>query len=86
MTEVVVLIAVLVGFKLGMISQRSTPPVKETVKAKEKKEAENPREKEKERKRLEIIETCLDNIDAYNGTGLGQKEIPYEEEETDLWT
>lgn len=48
--------------------------IKPRKKAKSNKDAEKP-QRDREH---EILETMLANIDAYDGTGYGQRDIPYE--------
>lgn len=89
MDGILILIAILIGYKLGSYSHKLSQPIKDKENKKEKKitqEEIDKKELEKQNKRIEIIETCLYNIDNYDGTGLGQKDIPYEDEEEDLWT
>ena len=87
LSEVMIVIAFYLGYKIGSKEEIKTPieKVKE-IKQEHKENKENKKEIEKENKRNEIIDIMLENIDNYNGTGLGQKDIPYEEEEDDLWT
>lgn len=87
LSEAMIIVAFYLGFKIGSKDEIKTP-VEKVKEIKEKHEETKQREKEieKENKRNEIIDIMLENIDNYNGTGLGQKDIPYEEEEDDLWT
>ena len=67
--------SLLVGVKIGQSSIKGKEIQLNPVKA-VKNEINNTKEEKKQSLQKRKIETMLHNIDSYDGTGIGQKEIP----------
>ncbi len=71
------LISFIVGAKIGQSSSKGRNIVLNPVKA-IKEDIEESKHEKKESLKRKKIDTMLQNIDNYTGSGLGQKEIPKE--------
>lgn len=71
------LISFIVGAKIGQSSSKGKNIVLNPVKA-IKEDIEESKHEKKESLKRKKIDTMLQNIDNYTGSGLGQKEIPKE--------
>lgn len=66
------------GYKRDNENKRKEPIILDPIKA-VKTKRENKRERDERDRQLEIEKIMLENIDAYDGTGLGQQDLPRKE-------
>ena len=76
MELIVCVIGMCIAFVLGMLSKKDNKPIIQNPVQVIKETKEEKKQIEKAKKEDEIINTIAYNIDHYNGTNTGQKDIP----------